>query len=247
MTAPVPSHFRNASFGRLVEAGLKRTAAALRDADVPFCLVGSLAAWVRGGPESSHDLDFGIRERDLLRAVDALERIGMTIEIPPENWLVKAWIRDGEDERETVLVDLIYSASGLEIDDDVLARADVLQVLAQGMPVLGASDLMVTKLLALREQHLDYTAIVSTARAIREQVAWDDVRERTVHSPYAAAFFAMAERLALVPGADGEAPAGPVDALAPLRDDAPGARDYPQRRRLLEQVRNRTRPGARVA
>src|SRR4051794_38005527 len=86
--------FSNPSFERLVEGTLKRASAALRDASVPYCLMGSLAAWVRGGPESSHDLDFGIRAQDMLRAAEALEGIGFTIEVPPEEWLVKAW--DGE-------------------------------------------------------------------------------------------------------------------------------------------------------
>ena len=37
---------------------LKRSAAALRDAEIPFALAGGLAVWARGGPESDHDLDF---------------------------------------------------------------------------------------------------------------------------------------------------------------------------------------------
>ncbi len=235
--------FRNPSFERLVESTLKSTAAALRDADVPFCLVGSMAAWVRGGPESSHDLDLGLRECDLLRAAEALEGIGMQIEIPPEDWLVKAWHGEPGDD-DAVFVDLIYSASGLEIDDEVLARADELQVLSHGMKVLDPSDLMVSKLLSLREQHLVYTSTVATARAIREQVDWADVRRRTDHSPYAAAFFTMAERLAIVPPADGAPPPGrPVDALAGLRSDAPGGREYQQRRRLIEHLAGRQPAG----
>ena len=237
------AEFRNASFERLVESTLKQSAAALRDADVPFCLIGSMAAWVRGGPESSHDLDFGIREADLLRAAEALEAIGMRIEVPPEDWLIKAWTGEpgGED---AVFLDLIYSASGLEIDDEVLARADELQVLAHGMKVLNASDLLVTKLLSLREQNLNLTSTVATARAIREQIDWPEVRRRTSHSPYASGFFAIAERLAIVPAEDGPAPAGVVDVLSDLREDAPGGRDYPQRRRLIEHLASRARAEA---
>ncbi len=240
------AEFRNPTFGKIVETTLKQAAAALRDANVSFCLIGSLAAWVRGGPESSHDLDFGIREVDLVRAAEALEGIGMTIEVPPEDWLIKAWNGDPSDP-DAVMVDLIYSASGLEIDDDVLARADELQVLSHGMLVINASDLLITKLLALREQHLTYTSTVATARAIREQIEWDEVRRRTQHSPYAAAFFTMAERLAICPPPDGATPDGAVDPLAALRADAPGGREYRERRRLVEYLASREGGGAIAA
>src|SRR5690242_21580409 len=83
--------FRNASFEQLVEGTLKKTSAALRDAGIPYLVIGSLATWVRGGPESSHDLDFGIRSKDMIHAAEAIEGAGMTIEIPPEDWLIKAW------------------------------------------------------------------------------------------------------------------------------------------------------------
>ena len=37
---------------------LKRTAVALKEADVSFALCGGYAAWVRGAPEPDHDADF---------------------------------------------------------------------------------------------------------------------------------------------------------------------------------------------
>jgi hypothetical protein len=44
-----------------IEHALKRAAAALRGADIPFLLGGSLASWARGGPETRHDLDLMIK------------------------------------------------------------------------------------------------------------------------------------------------------------------------------------------
>mgnify|MGYP000875923591 CR=1 FL=1 len=132
--------FRNASFERLVQRVLKRTAATLRDEEIPFCLIGSVAVWARGGPEASKDLDFGICERDAVAAAEALERVGMRIEIPPEDWLIKAWDAPPGEE-ESLLVDLVYGASGLEISDEVIARADELDVLAHRMPVMSATDI----------------------------------------------------------------------------------------------------------
>ena len=88
-----------------LEDALKKSAAALRGADVPFLLGGSLASWARGGPETRHDLDLMIKPEDVERAVAALDEAGMRAEDPPEEWLVKAW--DGD-----TLVDLIHHPEG---------------------------------------------------------------------------------------------------------------------------------------
>ena len=48
---------------------LKKVAAVLREADVPFLLGGGLAAWARGGPESDHDLDLMVKPGDAEPAV----------------------------------------------------------------------------------------------------------------------------------------------------------------------------------
>ena len=45
---------------------MKRSAAVLRDARVPFLLGGGLASWARGGPPTEHDVDFLLRERDVV-------------------------------------------------------------------------------------------------------------------------------------------------------------------------------------
>ena len=92
------------NFPELLDA-MKRAAAALRDAEVPFLLGGGLAAWARGGPPTEHDIDFFVREEDAERALAALDAAGMKPERPPEDWLLKAWAGD-------TLVDLIFSPMG---------------------------------------------------------------------------------------------------------------------------------------
>lgn len=188
--------FRNPSFAYMVQSSLKQSAAILQSTGCRFMLIGSVAAWVRGGPESSHDLDFAIKQEDLETVVQAFIQAGYEIEFPPENWLVKAWKRGGGEDAD-VMVDLIYSVSGMTIDDSVLDRADYLDVLAHPILVLSATDLMIMKLMSLREQHLNYTSIISTARAIREQIDWKELENRCKTSPYANAFFTMAKELAI--------------------------------------------------
>jgi hypothetical protein len=171
-----------------LEATLKKAASALRGADIPFLLGGSLASWARGGPETRHDLDLMIKQEDVGRAVAALTDVGMRAEDPPEEWLVKAW--DGE-----VLVDLIFSPKGLPIDDDVIARGEERAVLSMQMRVMAIEDVLVTKLMAIDEQHIRYEGLLPIARALREQVDWAHVRTATAASPFARAFFVLLEGL----------------------------------------------------
>ncbi len=175
-----------------IKESLKKAAAALRDADIPFMLGGGLATWARGGPETGHDLDLMVKPADAERALQALERAGMKGEKPPENWLYKAY--DDKD----VLVDLIFRPVGLDVDDEMFARSDELEVNAVTMRVMSLEDIVVTKLLALAEHELDYESVVELARAVREQIDWDAVRRRTADSPYAKAFFTLIEELGVV-------------------------------------------------
>jgi hypothetical protein len=175
-----------------IEHALKRAAAALREADVPFLLGGSLASWARGGPETRHDLDLMIKPEDSERALAALAEAGMRTERPPEQWLLKAW--DGD-----TLVDLIYCPKGLPMDDDVIARGEALSVLGMEIRVMALEDVMATKLMALTEHSLRYEGLLQIARALREQIDWETVRARTGQSPFARAFFVLLEGLDILP------------------------------------------------
>jgi hypothetical protein len=178
-----------------LEDSLKKSAAALREADVPFLLGGSLASWARGGPETRHDLDLVIKPADVERAVATLVATGMRFEDPPEEWLVKVW--DGD-----TLIDLIFYPKGTPVDDALIERGEVMSVLGMEMRVMALEDVLVTKLMALSEHSLRYESLLAIARALREIVDWDDVRSRTAESPWARAFFVMLEGLGVLPEAD---------------------------------------------
>jgi Uncharacterised nucleotidyltransferase len=181
-------------FQQLIET-LKEAVAALREHGIPFALGGGLAAWARGGPVTQNDLDLMVKPRDAEAALDALTRVGMRPEKPPEEWLYKAW-------RGNVLVDLIFRPSGLELTDQVLDRADVIPVAAVATPVLALEDVLVTMLCAIDEHAVDYSRLVAIARSLREQIDWPSLRARTGTSPFARAFFTLAEGLDISPGAE---------------------------------------------
>jgi len=169
---------------------LKKSAAALRDAGIPFMVGGGVAAWARGGPESVKDLDLIVKPDDADAALQTLERAGLRGERPPEGWLLKAY--DGD-----VLVDVIYQPQGMDVDDLALQRAEVLNVKAMEIPVMPIDDVLTSKLLALNERWLDYDQLLQMGRACREQVDWEDVRRRTAESPFARAFFEIVDGLGI--------------------------------------------------
>ena len=181
-----------AEFKGIVE-GLRKAAAAFRDADVRYCLGGSVASWARGGPETVHDVDLIVDPGDLDKAVAALEAAGMRSEVPPEGWLVKLW--DGD-----VLIDLIHTVTGFESVDEILRRAEVMRVASLDVPVASVEDVLTPKLLAFDEHYLDYTGALRVARALREQIDWAMLREKTCQSPYARGFFCLLEALEIIPG-----------------------------------------------
>jgi hypothetical protein len=171
---------------------LKRSVAALESAGVPYLLGGGLGCWARGGPPSSNDIDLMLKREDAERAQDVLAEAGMRPETPPEQWLLKAW--DGE-----ILIDLIFEPAGMLVDDEVLARGERLSVMAMDVDVMDLDDILITKLMALDEHSVDYGDLILITRSLREQIDWARLREETAESPFAVAFFALADGLEICP------------------------------------------------
>jgi predicted nucleotidyltransferase len=178
-------------FDRLLEA-MKKAAGTLNDAGVPFVLGGGLACWARGGPKTEHDVDLLVKPEDAERAQEALGQAGMRVERPPEGWLLKAY----EDD---ILIDLIFDPSGGPIDDDFFARAEDMEVHAMRLKVAPLEDVITQKVLVLSEQRPDFSSVLELARSLREQVDWEEVRERTRDSPFGSAYFTLLDELEIVP------------------------------------------------
>jgi hypothetical protein len=118
----------------------------------------------------------------------------MRVQRPPEEWLYKAW-------HDEVLIDLIFCPSGLELTDEVFARAETISVMALGTPVMALEDVLLTMLYALDEHTLDYSRLLAITRALREQIEWSALRARASGSPYAKAFVTLVEELGIAPAA----------------------------------------------
>jgi BON domain len=182
MSQPVPP---------LVET-LKKAATVLRQAGIPFALAGGGAAYARGAAPPMHDIDFVIMEKDVDKAAEAYAAAGMPVERPPEGWLIKTFNGDH-------MIDLIYCLAGQPVTWQLLDRAEELSVAAMPIPVLGATDLVLSWLESFSEHHADFAGTLTCVRPMREQVDWDVVRSNTKDSPFARAFLVLLEGLDILP------------------------------------------------
>jgi hypothetical protein len=190
------------TFPELIEA-MKAAAGILIDAEIEFVLGGGLSAWARGGPRSEHDVDFLIKPEDAERALEVFDAAGWRTERPPEGWLYKTWHENG------ALVDLIFDPASGPITQEIIDRSDEGEVMALRAKVATLEDVLVSKLLAISEQEPSFGSVLEWSRALREQIDWREVRERTRDSPFAKAFFVLIEELGIVPLEEELAPRGP--------------------------------------
>jgi isocitrate dehydrogenase kinase/phosphatase len=72
-------------------------------------------------------------------------------------------------------------------------------VLSVQMPVLAATDIVVTKLMTLDEHYCDFSRMLPVARALREQVDWPAVARAVADNDFAVVFLDLLDRLDVVP------------------------------------------------
>ena len=171
---------------------LKLVAVALKEGDVPFALAGSYGLWARGGPEPDHDVDFMVAEEDAAHVEDLIAQRGLEVVRPPEDWLFKVYV-------DKAMVDIIFRVGTDPIPRSRFDDADQVEVESVLMPVLSATALMADKLGALEEHACDFTAVLPVARAVREQVDWDEVGRANARNPFAQAFLRLLRDLDVVP------------------------------------------------
>ena len=176
-----------------IEATLKKAASALRGADVPFLLGGSLASWARGGPETRHDLDLMIKRADVDRGAGGAR--------PRPACARRTRRRSGSSRRGTATCSSTSSSRprACRSTTSVIARGEDMAVLSMQMRVMAIEDVLITKLMAIDEHHIRFEGLLPIARALREQIDWAHVRAATRASPFARAFFVLLEGLEIVP------------------------------------------------
>jgi Nucleotidyl transferase of unknown function (DUF2204) len=171
---------------------LKRSASALKRDGVPFALAGGYALWARGAPEPEHDVDLAVAEDQVEAAAASLQADGFRIERPPEDWLFKAFA-------EEAMVDVLHRIQGVPVGPALLSTAEELELIGLRLPVLPPTPIMVAKLQSLSEHYCDFTTLLPSFRALREQLDWGRLREATADYPFAEAFLLLTDRLGIAP------------------------------------------------
>ncbi|MFR9787253.1 hypothetical protein ACL07V_01025 [Streptomyces sp. MB22_4] len=170
----------------------KQIGALLKRAGHPFALAGSVAVYAHGGSRYlQHDADFCVLPDDADAVAATLREAGLAVRTPPEDWLVKTTCQ-GQN------VDIIFALAHEPVTRDMLDRAHVLPVDSVLMPVLCPTDLIHSLISAFSEHYCDFGAVLPVARAVREKVDWDVVRDTCGDEPMPAAFLFLLERLNVI-------------------------------------------------
>jgi len=169
---------------------LKKTAGCFDEVGVPFLLAGGGACWVRGGP-FPRDFDLVVAPADVERAIGVLAAAGLRAVRCPEQWLFQAYDHG-------LRVDVLFRPIGVSVDE-LFRRADEFEVDGVLMKVICLEDVFAWRLLAITEDTLyRFERLLPSARAVREQVDWAEVEERTTTSPFARSFFTLLRALDVV-------------------------------------------------
>jgi hypothetical protein len=170
----------------------KEIGALLKRAGHPFALAGSVAVYAHGGSRYlQHDADFCVLPDDADAVAATLREAGFPVRTPPEDWLLKTTCQ-GQN------IDIIFSLAHEPVTKDMLDRAHVLPVDSVLMPVLCPTDLIRSLISAFSEHYCDFGAVLPVARAVREKVDWDVVRDVCGDQPMPAAFLFLLERLNVI-------------------------------------------------
>ena len=124
---------------------LDEAIAAMREADIPFLIIGGIASAVMGRDRGTRDVDLFVRPEDARRALDGLESAGFETRVAFPHWLYKGFKRD-------VLTDVIFrSSKDVLLDDEMLRRAQEREFRGHVLPIAPPEDLVIMKAVAADE------------------------------------------------------------------------------------------------
>jgi predicted nucleotidyltransferase len=147
----------------------------LEAAGTNYLLMGGLASSVMGRPRWTHDIDFFVKPDEADRALEAFARAGYDTQKTNPMWLYKA-IKD------QVVIDIIFKSKGdLYMDDEMIGRSQVRDVLGIKTRVIPAEDLVVIKA-AVHDEERPRHWHDAVGLLIREDLDWDYLLQRARHT-----------------------------------------------------------------
>lgn len=141
--------------------------AAIEAKDLPYVLMGGIAAACHGRPRWTHDIDLLVRPTDARAVIEALAVAGFDTEETFPDWLFKA-SRNGQ------VVDVIFRSSGdIYLDDEMLARAGRQEFAGRQLLVIPPEDLIVIKAVVHAEHMPRHWHDALAVLAGCEEMDWD--------------------------------------------------------------------------
>lgn len=135
---------------------------------IPYAVSGAFALHEHTGIwRSTKDLDLFLPAEHVPAALRHLENAGYKGEVPDPIWLAKAW-RDGH------FIDLITGMSNgvLKVDDTWIKRTIPAEVLGTPTRVLGAEELIASKIFVTRRERFDGADVAHLIYAMRDLLDW---------------------------------------------------------------------------
>lgn len=149
---------------------------AIEQANIPYALIGGLAAKKLGRPRVSHDIDFFVRPDDAKRALKALEKTGFITQERDPVWLFKGW-------KEEVLVDIIFrSSADIYFDQEVQEHVRRVPYNGRLVNAIAPEDLIVIKA-AVHEEHGSHHWFDALAVLTQGNLDWEYLLKRAKHAP----------------------------------------------------------------
>lgn len=148
----------------------------VKEAGIPFGLLGGIASAALGRPRWTHDIDLFVRPEDAHRAIEQLATYGFETHRTNKHWLFKAFY-DG------VLVDVIFRAKGdIYLDDAMIERLRDTRFKGRRVRTIPPEDLVVIKAIIYEEESprhwYDALGVIMT-----QDIDWEYLLTRTVSGP----------------------------------------------------------------
>lgn len=147
---------------------------ALREADIPFLLIGGIGSAVYGRDRGTRDIDLFVRPEMADRVLAVLGERGFETRHEYEHWLYKAF-------KHGVLVDVIFRSSrDILLGDEMLVRARMMPFRGRDLPVAPPEDMIVMKAQATSEDTPRYWYDALAIVGQQTDLDWDYLVERSL-------------------------------------------------------------------
>jgi hypothetical protein len=163
---------RQTEGGARFDIALFATLDAMEEANIPFALIGGVAASGLGRPRSTHDIDIFVSPEHAEATLQVLGKKGFRTEKFDIEWLFKAF-------KEDILIDIIFKSEGeMYFDEEVRAKRKWIEYHGRQIPVVSPEDLIIIKCAVHYEggPHHWHDALAILANA---QIDWDYLLKRS--------------------------------------------------------------------